>query len=311
MKTEIVWPDGKRFAFTIVDDTDRSNVHNVPPIYAFLSDLGFQTTKSVWPLYGKRVPKVGGSTCEESDYRKWVQRIQQQGFEIALHNVTYHSSPRWLVLRGLERFREFFGTYPEVHINHVGCSEAIYWGDARLTGVNKLIYNVVTRFRNHNAFFGHREESPFFWGDLCRDKIRYVRNFVFHDINTLKACPYMPYHDPLRPYVNYWFASSEGADVHSFNRTISEDNQDRLEEEGGACIMYTHFGKGFHENSQLHPVFERLMERMSLKGGWFVPVSRLLDYILDARGPWTLSTLDRFVLESRWLLSKSLDGSRR
>ena len=39
--------------------------------------------------------------------------------------------------------------------------------------------------------------------------IEQVRNFVFSDINTLKSCPYMPYQDPTKPYVNYWFASSE------------------------------------------------------------------------------------------------------
>ena len=55
----------------------------------------------------------------------------------------------------------------------------------------------------------------------------------------------MPYHDPDRPYVNAWFAASEGADVTAFNRCLSEEHQDRLEAEGGACIMYTHFASGF------------------------------------------------------------------
>jgi hypothetical protein len=61
-----------------------------------------------------------------------------------------------------------------------------------------------------------------------------------------RACPFMPYDDPLRPCVNYWFASSEGANVHSFARPISEANQDRLEDEGGACIMYTQISCGFY-----------------------------------------------------------------
>ena len=43
------------------------------------------------------------------------------------------------------------------------------------------------------------EGSPLFWGDKCRDHIKYVRNFVFDDINTLAACPHMPYHDRARP----------------------------------------------------------------------------------------------------------------
>ena len=34
------WPDGKRFAFTIFDDTDRSTLDNAPAVYALLRDLG-------------------------------------------------------------------------------------------------------------------------------------------------------------------------------------------------------------------------------------------------------------------------------
>ena len=67
----------------------------------------------------------------------------------------------------------------------------------------------------------------------------------FPEINTLRACPIMPYHDPQRPFVNQWYASSEGANCASFNAMLTEAAQDRLEAEGGACIMYTHFGHGF------------------------------------------------------------------
>ena len=59
----------------------------------------------------------------------------------------------------------------------------------------------------------------------------------------------MPYHDLKKRYVNYWFTSSEGSNVRTFNECISEQNQDQLEEEGGACIMYTHFGCGFYTNN--------------------------------------------------------------
>ena len=49
-------------------------------------------------------------------------------------------------------------------------------------------------------FRGHVEGDPLFWGDLCRDRVRYVRNFTFADVNTLASCPLMPYHDPKRPW---------------------------------------------------------------------------------------------------------------
>src|SRR5207253_3046315 len=101
----------------------------------------------------------------------------------------------------------------------------------------------------------------------------------YGNINTLAACPIMPYYDPLRPYVNQWFAASEGPAVGSFVDTIAEPNQDRLEAEGGACIMYTHLSYGFYKDGQLDSRFKALMDRLSRKRGWFVPAATLLDYL--------------------------------
>ena len=36
----MLWPDGKRFAFTVFDDTDRATLDNVREVYALLADLG-------------------------------------------------------------------------------------------------------------------------------------------------------------------------------------------------------------------------------------------------------------------------------
>lgn len=227
------------------DDTDLATVANVGPVYDLLADLGFRTTKSVWPVRGEGTPKVGGTTCENLAYRRWMQMLQRAGFEIALHNFTFHTSPREQTILGIERFREFFGQYPSVHTNHTGCRESMYWGNRRLSGVNEAVYHLLNRFKTMHQFEGHIQASPLFWGDICRQRIKYVRNFVHSDVNTLAYCPEMPYHDPNRPYVKYWFASTEGCEVETYIRALSDRQLDELEREGGACIMYTHFGAGF------------------------------------------------------------------
>ena len=48
----IAWPDDRRFAFTIFDDTDNATLANIVPVYDLLAELGFRTTKSVWLLDG-------------------------------------------------------------------------------------------------------------------------------------------------------------------------------------------------------------------------------------------------------------------
>jgi hypothetical protein len=119
----------------------------------------------------------------------------------------------------------------------------------------------------------------------------------------------MPYHDPQRPYVNYWFASSEGSDINAFNNMLCEEHQDRLEEEGGVCIMYTHFGAGFYRDGRLDQRFVQLMNRLSNKNGWFVPVATVLDHILNIRGPRQITSAERNRLEWKWLAHKIRSGT--
>ena len=35
--------------------------------------------------------------------------------------------------------------------------EAIYWGDGRLSGLNRTVYNVLNRFKTRGVFEGHVE----------------------------------------------------------------------------------------------------------------------------------------------------------
>jgi hypothetical protein len=306
------WPNGKRFAFSVFDDTDFATIANVRPVYELLADLGFRTTKSVWPLHGEGRPKVGGTTCEDLAYRQWAQMLQHEGFEIALHNVTFHTSPREQTILGLDRFQELFGQDPSIHTNHTGCRESIYWTSDRLSGVNKSVYNLLNhlnRFKTREQSEGHVEASPLFWGDICRERIKYVRNFVHSDANTLACCPEMPYHDANRPYVKYWFASTEGCDVETYVRALSDRQLDKLEREGGACIMYTHFAAGFAPDGHTDARFARVMRRLSERNGWFVPVTTLLDFLLETRGHHEITDRERGRLERRWLAHKVRIGT--
>jgi hypothetical protein len=298
------WPDGKVFAFSIFDDTDWATVDGVRPVYDLLRDLGLRTTKSVWAASGDQVPRIGGSTCEDLEYRNWTLRLQADGFEIASHGATPVTSPREAVRASLDRFRTIYGHDPLTLANHADCRESIYWGEDRVDGCSRLAYNALTGFRRRGHFRGHREGDALFWGDLCRERVRYVRNFTFSGIDTLAACPVMPYHDPRRPYVNAWFASSEGADVATFNSCLSESNQELLETDGGACIMYTHFASGFVRNGKLDSRFVSLMERLAQRGGWYVPVATLLDWIAARRGVVQITSSQRAALERQWLRSK-------
>jgi hypothetical protein len=306
----IQWPDGRRFAFTVVDDTELSTVANVGPVYDLLGSLGLFTTKTVWPLGFRQTPRFGGDTLEDPEYLRWVRELDAGGFEIASHGATDHPSLREDTRAALDNFRDRLGTDPRVHVNHFGQTEAVYWGDARLDGVSKLAYQGLNRaLRRVEHYYGHVDDSPYFWGDLCRDRIEYVRNYTFPDVRTTRMDPLMPYHDPRRPYVKFWFSSSDAPEVPEFCDLLSERNQERLCEEGGACIVYTHFAFGFTDNGGLNKRFEYLIRRLAALPGWFVPVSTLLDHLKTQDG-WRPEppVEDIRRLQSRWLRRRMVHG---
>lgn len=278
------YPGGARFAFTIVDDTDVSTRENTEPFYDLLLELGLRATKTVWPLScPEGSPNFSLSeTLEEPGYAGFVERLADQGFEITWHGATMESSRRERTIRGLEAFRSRFGHYPEIHINHAHNRENLYWGSARVDSPwLRALLDRNPGLRN-GVFQGHVPGSEFWWGDLAERHIRYARNLTFNGINTLQYNPSMPYRDPSRPLVERWFSASDAEGVEEFNRLLAMENQERLEAEGGACIVATHVGKGFAQGGRVHPETRRLLEGLAAREGWFPTVGELLDWL--ARG---------------------------
>ncbi len=304
------FPQNKHFAFSIFDDTDHSTLGNTERVYGLLSEIGLRTTKSAWSLPATD-GREHGSSLADRPYLAFVRELQSRGFEIGLHNVRSHPSTREVTQKGIEVFRDLIGNDPHTFSNHDNNRENIYWGALRLpTMPAQLAYRCATAFIRRNYWEGHIEGSPFFWGDICRQYVKYVRNFAFDEINLDKVNPSMPYHEPNKPFVNMWFSSSNGGEVESFCRILSEKNQDRLEEEGGVCIVYTHFAYGFHENGGLHKRFETLIRRMAGKNGWFVPVGTLLDHLRKERnGDDNIDPTELVTMGRRWLFERLRNGT--
>jgi glycosyltransferase involved in cell wall biosynthesis len=296
------FPNGSKFAFSIFDDTDLSTVENVAPIYSLLSEIGMRTTKSVWPLASVADAHVGGASLQNPEYLAFVLGLKRKGFEIALHNVRNSCSTRSEVETGLDEFKRLIGHDPRVHTNHAGNRENLYWGPARFSTVAPF-YRAMTSL-HHRKFEGHIESSSYFWGDLCRQRIDYVRNFVFREINLDRINPTMPYRDEQRPFVNMWFSSSDASDHTTFCELLSEANQDRLEEEHGICIAYTHLACGFVNEGVVHPRVEYLLRRLARKSGWFVPVSSLLDCLRQQHQTTSISGTELETMEREWLFDR-------
>jgi len=155
---------------------------------------------------------------------------------------------------------------------------------------------------------GETPDSPYFWGDLCAQHVEYVRNLTFRSLNLLAANPQMPYRLTSTPYVAHWFSTADAADAVLFKHRVTRERLDRLEEQGGACIISTHLGKKFARDGRLDPEIDELFGYIASKPGWFVPVSTLLDYLKEhcPGAGRSLGHLELFWLECRYLVDQAV-----
>jgi hypothetical protein len=285
-------------------------------VYRLLEELGVRTTKTVWPVACPEGSRNFSSsqTLEDAEYRDFVQDLQVRGFEIAWHCATMESSTRDRTLAGLERFRETFGHYPRVHANHAYNRENLYWGADRLDQpLLKALYRRLNR-RPPEYYQGDLEGSPFWWGDLCQKHIHYVRNLTFDEINVAKLNPSMPYHDPQRALVRWWFSAADAQGAFEFCQLLSPKNQQKLERDGGICIVATHFGKGFVRHGQVEPLTRQRLERIAERPGWFPTVGELLDWLRAQRSSDVLPVGEWKRMQWRWardLVARKLRQRRR
>lgn len=300
------YPGGKRFAFSIVDDTDRGTVSTLEPVYGLLRELGMRTTKTVWVRRSSMPDQFdeNSQTLEESDYLEFVRSLRDDGFEIAMHTAAPGSSLRAETIAAYDRFRDLFGADPTMNVNHSMNRENLYWGRHRLDGA--LVRLLYDRLAGRIEFEGHVEDSPFFWGDVCQARTRYVRGFFVQGIDALHANPSMPYHDPTRPYVNFWYSACDGEDLARFTELISEEAQDRLEHDGGCCLVYTHLGGRFAEDIRSDGAWQRRLRALSRRPGWFAPASEILDFLRSQGRGTAIPPGERRALERRWMFERFL-----
>lgn len=300
------YPDGKKFAFSVIDDTDVSTVENIKPIYDLLEKLRFRTSKTIWMknCIGKSKNFYRSQTMENPEYAEYVQSLKEKGFEICFHGASMESSPREFILDALEKYRDRFGESPRIHCNHSKNRDNLYWGEERFnTSVFRMAYR-LTHYSNRNYFSGHDPESIYFWGDLCKKHIRYIRNLCYDEVNVLKINPSMPYYNARCSFSNLWFSATDTPEVAHFNALLTEEKLQRLEQEGGVCLVATHFGKKFVVNGKVDEQTSRVLHYLSGRPGWFVPVSTILDYLYENGSRGSISRRELLDMEFRWILYK-------
>ena len=306
----MIFPDGKKFAFTILDDTDDTTLLNGRPIYSLLDELDIRITKTVWALDTppeEQGPYFAAETLQSPQYLEWVHELADQGFEIAFHNASMGSSIRERTIEALDLLSREFNQSPILHCNHGQNKENLYWGTNRYSNI---LFSGFARmysiFAKNPVFEGHIENSPYFWGDIALKNISYVRAFAFNRLDCGKIPPGVPFHDPRKPYVRRWFNTADVPDAQGFKKIITRESINSLYESRSWCILSTHLGKGYCSDGVVDPEIEATFRYIATLPGWYVPVSVLLDYLTRSEPDHTLSCFERLRLESTHILDRIL-----
>lgn len=294
----IRWPAGKKFAFTIMDDTDRARWRAIKPFYDALVEYGLRTTRTAWVFDSPPGDSFAADTLQDRDYRAWMLELRDAGFEVAWHGARSGGTVESVHRQAFERFFEIFGSSPRTYANHAVNPECLYWGEERFD--DPLLRAGFRRFSGRGKFFGSTSGTQYHWEDLCAEKLHYVRGFNFDDVVTSARDPWMPYHDPRRPAVARWFSASDGSSVEQFVRLLQSQQLDLLERQGGCCIVYAHIADGFVRDGVVETRVRRILDDLAARNGWYAPVAAILDHIERSRGGHVITTRQHRRLEWRW-----------
>jgi hypothetical protein len=309
-----------RAAFTFTDDTDFATTEKVRIIYNRLEEAGLRVTKTVWAFPATRtsgtIPEgmahTGSSTLADPEYCQLIKTLILKGHEISLHGASAGNNTRNETIAAYKLFNKMFGFYPKLHINHGRNIDNLYWNrDIIPRGILQFLAKLYVADKSE----GHKSDSPYYWGDICQNRIRYVRGFKSLCLNTRRFNPSMPFFDPDKPLVPRWFSCTDLADSWLVKRTITKPNLDRLICQYGVCIGYTYLSRFVGDNGVIDGDMENALSLLSScrNSIWFAGTSDILDRlefmrnisIIRSRGYYHITNNNAVKVDDLWIHGKS------
>jgi hypothetical protein len=201
--------------------------------------------------------------------REFYIQLGARGHEIGMHTPSETSNTREDVIRAFEYFKEVFGRYPRIYVEHA-----------------------VTRNKDGQASEGSKPGSIYFNTDLLNSYGPWVwidddcgvpdkRDRRFFDILAVNGSPFNAV-APARYGIAKAFLRTgkwREADGDGFLAWYSEKNIDALEEQRGLALVYMHLDAKWLdvETREMRPAIKERLRYLASKNGWFIPAGVILD----------------------------------
>lgn len=247
------WP--YRAGFCITDDTDAATTASVRAVYDALHEHGLTATKTVWAYEPEEpcgIPSTPASTLRgvtlaDPEYLALVRDLASRGFEVALHGASAGNNRRERTIAALDLAGDLFGG-TDTFICHSKNADNLYW--EQKVAPNAALRRLLSLYSRH-ACSGEIEGSPYFWGDVARERVRHIRLFRTRNTNTLAVDPEMPYFETAKPYVRGWFSATK----RSFHDCTTAEALRRLVDENGLTVLYQYLHRYARPDGTVDPVF--------------------------------------------------------
>jgi hypothetical protein len=285
------YPEGHRFAFTIVQDADSAYSRRLAPVFDEIDALKMKITVTLfvfwaeWAHGGQSMNEwLSHATPAQSFFRPvavplvdpaeraFYLSLAVRGHEIGMHSASETSDTTAQTERAFAYFTQVFGHSPTVYVehSHKNNKEALINEGA---DPRSPYYNLEILRRYH----------PWVW---LNDPLGLPRpeNPRYFDLFSIPGGPFNA--ELSRRYglskVFMRTGVAGQADGDGFLSWYSPANIDLLERDRGLALVYMHLDKKWLDvatQKMREPLRERL-RYLAHKNGWFAPAGRILDRLL-------------------------------
>jgi hypothetical protein len=286
-----LYPNGHPFAFTIVHDADSAYSQRLAPLFDVFDNLGFRITATafvfwaqwaregrVWaewnrlndPNYRFFAPKA--VPLADPQERLFYRGLAARGHEIGMHSPSDTSDTRKDLIRAFEYFRDVFGHYPKVYVEHASNSNK----EAQANEGS----NPASSYYNTDLL---ERYGAWIWVDGA-GALPDPKNGKFFDLLASNNSPFSRFALETYGIQKGFIRSGKWRDStgDGFLQWYSEANIDALENNRGMALVYTHLNAKWldPQTREMRSAIKNRLGYLAAKRAWLAPAGEILDRTL-------------------------------